>query len=148
MNNNFHKAEAGEYLPFEGYGQNTNSATSFDISLSKKVLKIWNFKTKIMRQSMTQYTACALLHAPITSDPLTLPSLLVNSVVTHRWSMRTHNCAPQDTSLTLSPVIRNILKIMSETTPAGVPEGGWRVRSAGQDSRGENAFPASHQFSL
>lgn len=44
MNNNFHKAEAGEYLPFEGYGQNTNSATSFDISLSKKVLKNLKFQ--------------------------------------------------------------------------------------------------------
>ena len=135
MNNNFHKAEAGEYLPFEGYGQNTNSATSFDISLSKKYWKIWNFKTKIMRQSMTQYTACALLHAPITSDPLTLPSLLVNSVVTHRWSMRTHNCAPQGTSLTLSPVIRNILKNHVWDNPRRGPRrGGWRVRSTGQDS--------------
>lgn len=39
MNNNYHKADANNYLPFEGYGQNTNSATSFDISLTKNILK-------------------------------------------------------------------------------------------------------------
>lgn len=35
MNNNFHKADANNYLPFEGFGQNTNSAKTLSINLKK-----------------------------------------------------------------------------------------------------------------
>lgn len=37
MNNNFHKADANNYLPYEGFGQNSNSAITLKFNLKKYV---------------------------------------------------------------------------------------------------------------